>query len=403
MTRQDEDKLVDYLYDELSEDEAQNYLQALSVDSDEIAELEADQAFLDTYREHVLDEEPSAHLDALILAEARQSVEQNQEASFFDRLRTLLLRPATGLVAATAFAGVILVGVGPMMLRGNQPSPALMAEAEVQPQAAAPRAKKPTAPLEENLAVPVDAPAAVEAKEQKLAKSKARAQRAFGVSDGSSGLIAGKKRNEYRRDKAPAKAAAAKDLLADAEQPKAKAEEAELAFADSATPQPPAESEKGLVSEGKVPAQAPRQGDAIGLGGLGRGSGGGGSAIGSLETKGGQGSSPGRRARTNREGGPGSQQRVQELLTSAQTYEAQGNVSAARRSLVRAAQYARPQPQLWARVQLERAELEMRAKKYLEAARYAGKASRVPGFGKAKSARRLEQRAKELAKLKTGG
>ncbi|MEQ9500489.1 MAG: hypothetical protein RIT81_26680 [Deltaproteobacteria bacterium] len=114
MSRYDDSQLVDYLFDEMSEEDARAFEQAMSEDAALSAQVEGLEETLGVMREHE-DEEPSKHLDALILATARQTAEAVQEereaSSFFGRFRKLLLTPAFGLAAAASLAVVAVVSV----------------------------------------------------------------------------------------------------------------------------------------------------------------------------------------------------------------------------------------------------------------------------------------------------
>lgn len=114
MSRYDDSQLVDYLFDEMSEEDARAFEQAMSEDAALSAQVEGLEETLGVMRE-LEDEEPSKHLDALILATARQTAEAVQEereaSSFFGRFRKLLLTPAFGLAAAASLAVVAVVSV----------------------------------------------------------------------------------------------------------------------------------------------------------------------------------------------------------------------------------------------------------------------------------------------------
>lgn len=115
MTQYDDSHLVDYLFDEMSEEDARAFEQAMSEDAALSAEVDALSETLGVMRE-LEDAEPPPHLDALILATARQTAEavqaEREEASWLGRLRKMLLTPAFGLAAAASLAVVVMVSVG---------------------------------------------------------------------------------------------------------------------------------------------------------------------------------------------------------------------------------------------------------------------------------------------------
>ncbi len=115
MTQYDDTQLVDYLFDEMSEEDARAFEQAMSEDAALSAEVDALEATLGVMRE-LEDAEPPPHLDALILATARQTAEavqaEREEASWLGRLRKMILTPAFGLAAAASLAVVLMVSVG---------------------------------------------------------------------------------------------------------------------------------------------------------------------------------------------------------------------------------------------------------------------------------------------------
>lgn len=108
MTEREDHRLVEYLYDELPEQEAAAFEREIQQDpelADDAGEL---RGVLDSLRS-LEDEEPSPHLDALILAHARQAAEQQAEVSWW---RKLLRGPyAAALVAGTAAVALAVIAV----------------------------------------------------------------------------------------------------------------------------------------------------------------------------------------------------------------------------------------------------------------------------------------------------
>lgn len=114
MSQSEDNRLVDYLYDEMSEEEAQAFEQALSEDAALSEELASMEEALGVLRS-VEDEEPSAHLDSLILATARQTAEAAEDASWWAKLRKSFSKPLVGVVAAASMAAVAGIALFPQM------------------------------------------------------------------------------------------------------------------------------------------------------------------------------------------------------------------------------------------------------------------------------------------------
>ena len=118
MTQHDDQQLVDYLFDELSEEEATNFEHLLEEDTALDAEVSSLEDTLGVMRE-LEAEDPPQWLSSKVMAEARQVAEESQKDSLFDRLRKFMWGPAGGLVGAGAVAVVLAVFVTPQMVMEN--------------------------------------------------------------------------------------------------------------------------------------------------------------------------------------------------------------------------------------------------------------------------------------------
>ncbi len=116
MANPEDNRLVDYLYGELSPAETRAFEHELQTNPALAAEL----ASLRSLRSLVstLAEDPPAHLDSLILAHARQAT---PDPTAWSKLRKWLVSPAAGLMATAAAGALIFVAVGPTM-RSSEPA-----------------------------------------------------------------------------------------------------------------------------------------------------------------------------------------------------------------------------------------------------------------------------------------
>ncbi len=131
MSTHEEDRLVDYLYGELAEGDAQAFESALA-DDPELDEAVGDYAaILHAAREEAAELEPSAHLDALILAHARQAA----ESAAVPWWRSLLSSPFFGLAVAGTCAALIAVVLLPQTLQNEASEPLAGAPAPATPAA----------------------------------------------------------------------------------------------------------------------------------------------------------------------------------------------------------------------------------------------------------------------------
>lgn len=125
MASREDTRLVDYLYGELSAKEAEEYRRELESDPSAAEELAAHEHVLETLRK-IEDEEPSPHLDALILARAREAAEEGAVAAREARgrgwLRRLLDARWAGVAVAGSLAVVAAVILVPVTMRSRGPS-----------------------------------------------------------------------------------------------------------------------------------------------------------------------------------------------------------------------------------------------------------------------------------------
>lgn len=137
MTDHDDNRLVEYLYGEMPEGEAHRFEQALAQDAPMRSEVEDVSALLGTIRQ-IEDEEPSAHLDSLILATARQQVEDRPSPWF----RKLFSGPIAGLLAAGACAVFLAAVALPYMSASDQSEPLAASSPAAAPNEVPPPAQK---------------------------------------------------------------------------------------------------------------------------------------------------------------------------------------------------------------------------------------------------------------------
>lgn len=121
MTRHEDDRLVDYLFDELSEEEAAAFEHGLEADAALHEEASALAEVLGTMRA-LEAEAPPPWLSAKVMAEARQVAEAAREAGWWPRLRKALYGPVGGLVGAGALALMLVVGGQATLQRAAAPA-----------------------------------------------------------------------------------------------------------------------------------------------------------------------------------------------------------------------------------------------------------------------------------------
>lgn len=117
MTQSDDNRLVDYLYGELADEDASAFEQQLDDDPVLAEEVDETGALLDAYRE--LDApDPAPFLDAKILASARASVEDRPSPWF----RRLFSGPMAGVLAAGTCAVALAMIAVPMNAPDEAPA-----------------------------------------------------------------------------------------------------------------------------------------------------------------------------------------------------------------------------------------------------------------------------------------
>lgn len=115
MTEREDQQLVDFLYDELSEQEAEAFEERAARDPARAGEVRELTAALETLRSIDLEEEPPSRLDGLILAHARQAAEKAAEAPSW--WRKLVTGPWVGLATAGVAALFVAVIAVPQVMR----------------------------------------------------------------------------------------------------------------------------------------------------------------------------------------------------------------------------------------------------------------------------------------------
>lgn len=130
MSGREDTRLIERLYGELSEQDARELERALEEDPALAAEAESFESTLGLMRRHE-DEEPSPHLDSLILAHAREEATKLEASGQGVRgfLRKMFRSPSTGLLVAGSLAAVIAVVVIPpaLLMRNSSPPAEVMA------------------------------------------------------------------------------------------------------------------------------------------------------------------------------------------------------------------------------------------------------------------------------------
>lgn len=143
MTTDKDSRLVEYLYDEMTDEEADAFERALESDQALSAEVEELDDTLRALRS-VEGEEPPGHLDALILASAREAAEGFEEEADKRGLRGWLRKmfgsPIAGLIGAASVALIAAIVMVPTMLTQKSvpadmemegvPPPAIVAKQE---------------------------------------------------------------------------------------------------------------------------------------------------------------------------------------------------------------------------------------------------------------------------------
>jgi hypothetical protein len=146
VTKSEDNRLVDYLYGELSEEEANAFERNLESDPALSAELSGLEGALGVLRS-AGDVEPPPHLDSLILATARKTADELAEADqagLLRWLRRMLQNPIAGIAAAGSVALIVAVVTVPsMMMTGDRASEGVAYESVPSPVVQSVPAAKP--------------------------------------------------------------------------------------------------------------------------------------------------------------------------------------------------------------------------------------------------------------------
>ncbi|MFO0728380.1 MAG: hypothetical protein U1E65_31685 [Myxococcota bacterium] len=156
MSERDDQQLVDYLYDELSEKEAAAFEERLRADPARAEEVDELSLALTTLREADLEEEPAPRLNGLILAHARQVAEA--EAARPRGWRKLFAGTSLGMLVAGVAAVVVAIVSVPALKQSpdldEASRVAFQAKSNPAPEAAPPAPAVQAAPTPVELAAP---------------------------------------------------------------------------------------------------------------------------------------------------------------------------------------------------------------------------------------------------------
>ena len=118
MTEHEDNRLVEYLYGEMPEEDALAFERAMADDADLASEVDELDGVLGALREVDETDDPSPHLDSLVMAAARQEAEASRPVAWW---RRLLFGPGFGVLAAGSCAVVLAVVFLPMMKTSDMP------------------------------------------------------------------------------------------------------------------------------------------------------------------------------------------------------------------------------------------------------------------------------------------
>lgn len=388
MTQHDDQQLVDYLFDELSEEEAGGFERLLEDDAELSSEVSSLGDTLDAMRA-LEPEDPPDWLSAKVLAEARQTAEaaaeEAEKKSLWGRLRKLMWGPAGGLIGAGVAAVALAVVVTPQMVAEQAPPSAdaiaiEMAERELaRPEgAAAPMqagAEEARAQIEAELAARAAAESkAAAAPEPEPTPDLERSASPAGrrAPPPAAKPAPSKKRRSRRARPAVVQDPSLDDAIGEVKGgavgrvSSGAGAPMDAPATAKATPAPPAprRAPEPAPPPLEVDEDAPAFGDVA----------------------------PAPKAEEKaKDTGTDPEQVADELLRAAQGEVARGDLAAARRVLIRAASRLANYPAR-GRIFVARAELELRVKDYAAATRYARAALEVPGFDGKDDARALLRR-----------
>ena len=150
MSEREDMRVIDYLYGELPDEDAQAFERAMQDDAELAGEVDEFADVLGAMRT-LEDEEPSPHLDALILATAREAVEHETPSPWFQRI---FGRPWLNIALGGACAALLAVVVGPTLTMQS-------AEPDLAPHAATALSKPAPSEPAPPAAVPALEPATV--------------------------------------------------------------------------------------------------------------------------------------------------------------------------------------------------------------------------------------------------
>ena len=118
MTEREDQQLVDFLYDELSDQEAEAFAERAASDPARAGEVRELTAALEALRAVDLEEEPPARLDGLILAHARQAAEKAEAAPSW--WRKIVSGPWVGVATAGVAALFVAVIAVPTVMKSPE-------------------------------------------------------------------------------------------------------------------------------------------------------------------------------------------------------------------------------------------------------------------------------------------
>ncbi|MEE2904173.1 MAG: hypothetical protein VYC39_17735 [Myxococcota bacterium] len=146
MSELEDNRLVDYLYGEMDPSERQAFQEDMEADQALAKTVEEMQSMLGSLRALEVEEAPSDHLDSLILAQAKQTIESQEESW----IQKLFGRPGLALAFSGAFALVIAVIVLPNMQTQAPVNDFSGVEVTQQPQQSASKKAPNTSPPPKN-------------------------------------------------------------------------------------------------------------------------------------------------------------------------------------------------------------------------------------------------------------
>jgi len=380
VTQRDDQQLVDYLFDELSEEEAGGFERLLEDDAELSSEVSSLGDTLDAMRA-LEPEDPPDWLSAKVLAEARQTAEaaaeEAEKKSLWGRLRKLMWGPAGGLIGAGVAAVALAVVVTPQMLAEQAPASADaiaydMAERELaRPEGAAAPAQAGAEEARAQLEAELAARAAAKAEAAPETEPAPDLERSLHPAARRSPPPAAKPAPSKKRSRR-ARQAAVEDPSLDDTIGEVKGGAGGRASSGAGMPADAPVTAKAPPAPRAAPAPPPPEvdEDAPGFGDV------------ALAPK---------TEEKAKDTGVDPDRLADEFLRAARGEVARQDLAAARRVLIRAASRLANYPAR-GRIFVARAELELRVQDYAAATRYAQAALEVPGFDGKDDARALLRR-----------